>query len=86
MANLVTRLGATAPSKVDDSMVMDQLVDNRNDLAKNERDQAKLDNQLADIPRLKESLAAFNSSELATKLKFQSQLKKDESVFQEICG
>jgi hypothetical protein len=80
MAELVARVAGrpTSPTERDD--VLKDLIDNRDALAKHERDRESLETELADIPRLAESMEAFDKTDLAVKLDQKTRLDKDNAV------
>lgn len=83
MAELVARVAGTPGSPAERDAVLTDLADNRDELAKNERDREALEVELADIPRLTESMEAFNKTDLAAKLDLKTRLDKDFAIISE---
>lgn len=84
MAELVSRVTGAPVSPTGRPAVLKDLADNRDELAKNERDRGALEAELADIPRLTESVKAFEATNLATKLDLKTRLNMEEAVFTEV--
>lgn len=80
MAELVARVAGRPASPAERGDVLTKLADNRDALAKHERDREALESELADIPRLSESMEAFDKSDLAAKLDQKTRLDKDDAV------
>lgn len=83
MAELVARVAGKPASPAERDQLLKDLADNRDELAKHERDREALENGLADIPRLTESMEAFEKTDLAAKLDQKTRLDKDEAVLTE---
>ncbi|ECH9476824.1 hypothetical protein AAN09_24565, partial [Salmonella enterica subsp. enterica] len=80
MAELVARVAGRPASPAERDDVLKDLADNRDALAKHERDREALETELADIPRLSESMEAFDKTDLAAKLDQKTRLDKDGAV------
>jgi hypothetical protein len=63
-----------------------QLADNRSRLEAVEREQADLEEELADISRLEATVAQFDNADWPTRLSAQQRLAQDEAVVQEAIG
>ncbi|WP_193509056.1 TrlF family AAA-like ATPase [Cryobacterium sp. BB736] len=83
MAELVARVAGRPASPAERDQLLKDLADNRDAFAKHERDREALENELADIPRLTESMEAFEKTDLAAKLDQKTRLDKDEAVIAE---
>ena len=84
MAEMVGRI-AGRPIAADSRLpIVRELSDNRGALAKVERDQSDLEDELADIPRLTEQAKTFAASDVGEKLVTKRRLSSDEAVLDEI--
>lgn len=83
MAELVARVAGRPASPAERDQLLKDLADNRDALAKHERDREALENELADIPRLTESMRAFEKTDLVAKLDQKTRLDKDAAVLTE---
>lgn len=84
MAEMVGRI-AGRPVATDGRLpIVRTLSENREALAKVERDQSDLEDELAGIPRLAEQAKKFAASALAEKLATKRRLTSDEAVLDEI--
>ncbi|CAN7527214.1 hypothetical protein LJR044_003744 [Microbacterium foliorum] len=84
MAELVARVAGRPASPAERDDVLKDLADNRDALAKHERDREALETELADIPRLSESMEAFDKTDLAAKLDQKTRLDKDGAVLSDV--
>lgn len=84
MAELVARVAGRTESPTEREGVLKELADNRDALAKHERDCEELESELADIPRLTESMEAFDRTDLAVRLDQKTRLDKDTAVLTDV--
>ncbi|MBF9434650.1 hypothetical protein HA133_01705 [Mycobacteroides chelonae] len=84
MAQMVARVAGKQTADKDRPAILKDLVDNRDALAKVERDQLELESELADIPRLEEQAKKFSESDIGTKLEQQTALNSEGGVFVEV--
>jgi DNA repair ATPase RecN len=80
VAAMVQRFAGPDNQSEDESDVQLRLQHNRAHLASAEADLARLDAELADLPRLEEQIRIFTESDLGEKLKDQQLLQKDEAI------
>lgn len=80
VAAMVQRFAGPDNQSEDESDVQLRLQQNRAHLASAEADLARLDAELADLPRLEEQMRIFTESDLGEKLKDQQLLQKDEAI------
>lgn len=83
MAQMVARVAGKPIASKDRPAILKDLADNRDALAKVERDQLELESELADIPRLEEQAKKFSESDIGTKLEQQTALSSEGGVFTE---
>lgn len=84
MAAMVSRISAKPIAAESRPTIVRALSENRTALAKIERDQAELEEELSDIPRLTEQAEQFASSAVGEKLASKRRLSSDEAVFDEL--
>lgn len=80
VAAMVQRFAGPDIQSEDESNVQLRLQQNRTQLASAEADLARLDGELADLPRLEEQMRIFTESDLGEKLTDQQLLQKDEAI------
>ncbi|OEH57821.1 hypothetical protein A5N17_12410 [Arthrobacter sp. D2] len=80
VAAMVQRFAGPDTQNEDESDVQLRLEQNRTQLATAEADLARLDGELADLPRLEEQMRIFTESALGEKLTDQQLLQKDEAI------
>lgn len=83
VANMLRRFqrhGGLPDERVD---TLGKLKTNRENLVRTEEDQAQLEDELADIPRLEEQVRHYASTDVPNRLKEVTRLTKDEAVFTE---
>lgn len=83
MAQMVGRVAGKPVAAKERPAILQSLADNREALAKVERDQASLEEELEDIPRLEEQAKKFSESDLGTKLEQRTKLESEKGVFRE---
>lgn len=83
MAELVRRVAAGEPIDADQSEIVSELAENRGQLSKVEKEQAELEENLADLPRLEEQARTFEASDIGSKLQQQTDLNSEVGVFTE---
>ncbi len=74
--------GGTGEDQVD-LAVREKLAENRKQLERAEKALSILQTELAEIPRLKEQVAQYKATDVATRLEDLQRLNKEESVFDE---
>ena len=79
VAQMIQRF-AGEPGSDDMVAVQHQLAENRSKLRRVEREQAKLDEALSEIPRLEEAAQHFEKTEWTKQLGEQQRLSKDKSI------
>lgn len=84
MAEMVGRIAGRPVAADSRPIIVRDLAENRSDLAKVERKQQDLEDELADIPRLEEQSHKFADSDLGAKLAAKSRLNADEAALDEI--
>jgi hypothetical protein len=80
VAAMVQRFAGPDTQSDDESDVQLRLQQNRTQLAASEAELARLDGELADLPRLEEQMKIFTESDLGEKLADQQSLQKDEAI------
>lgn len=83
MAQMIRRVAGGPESDKGRPEILQKLSDNRDALAKVERDQNALEEELEDIPRLSERAEKFNDSDIGTKLEQQTALDSESGIFAE---
>jgi hypothetical protein len=84
MAEMVGRIAGRPVAADSRPAIVQDLSENRQALAKVERDQSELEDELGNIPRLTEQAEKFASSALGEKLATKRRLSSDEAVLDEI--
>lgn len=84
MAHMVARVAGKPVADRERPTIVKNLSDNRDALAKVERDQLELEAELADIPRLEEQAKKFSESDIGTKLEQQTALTSESGIFVEV--
>jgi hypothetical protein len=80
VAAMVQRFASPDTQSFEGPAVHVKLLHNRTNLATAEDDLARLDAELADLPRLEEQMKIFTDSDLGVKLTDQQLLQKDETI------
>lgn len=83
MAQMVSRVAGKPQADIDRPEILQALADNRDALEKLERDELKLEEELADIPRLTEQAKKFNESDLGAKLELRTTLAAESAIYEE---
>lgn len=83
MAQMVGRVAGKPVAESERPAILKALADNREALAKVERDLADLEAELEDIPRLEEQAKKFSESDLGSKLEQRTKLESEKGVFGE---
>lgn len=83
MAQMVGRVAGKPVAANDRPAIAQNLTENRDALAKVERDHAALEEELEDIPRLEEQAQKFSESDLGGKLEQQTILESEAGIFNE---
>lgn len=83
MAKLVGRVAGKPNAGAERPPIIKALSDNRDSINRLERDQAALEDELADIPRLEEQAQKFSESDIGSKLKQQTALESESGIFDE---
>lgn len=84
MAEMVGRIAGQPVAADSRPAIVRGLTENRDELARIERSQQSLEDELADIPRLTEKAQKFAESDLGEKLVAKRQMDTDEAVLDEI--
>jgi len=83
MAQMVRRVAGKPVAALERPPILQRLADNREALAKIDRDQVALEEELDDIPRLEEQAKKFADSDLGSKLEERTTLESEKGVFRE---
>lgn len=86
VARMLERFAGSTGRSAAYEAVCDQLRENRLELARAERALEKLDDELAEVPRLEEHEARYKETDLPTRLAERTQLDRDEVILGEIDG
>lgn len=83
MAQMVGRVAGKPVAEKLRPAILQSLADNREALARIERDQFSLEEELEDIPRLEEQAKKFSETDLGAKLEQRTTLESEKGVFRE---
>jgi hypothetical protein len=84
VARMLERFAGSTERSTGYDAVCDELRENRRELGKAERALEKLDEELAEIPRLEEHEARHKETDLPTRLAERTQLGRDDAILEEI--
>lgn len=83
VAQMIQAFTGTAEGDDGRPKLMQQLQDNREKLARQEKERGNLEEELADIPRLEAAVEQFTASDLPGKLEEQKRFGQDSATFTE---
>lgn len=83
VASMLHRFQGKGDLTVDHKATLAKLKENRDKLARAEKDKAELEEELADIPRLEEQVHHFHETDVPTRLSEVTRLNQDDAVFSE---
>lgn len=86
VASMLQRFHGSTGLIVDHQDTLTKLKDNREKLARAERDKEVLEDELADIPRLEDQVRQFEETDVPTSLQAVTRLSQDEAIFDEGAG
>lgn len=83
VASMLHRFQGNGDLTADHKATLAKLKENRDKLARAEKDKAELEEELADIPRLEEQVHHFQETDVPTRLSEVTRLNQDDAVFSE---
>ena len=83
VAHMLQRFAGNAGTDAAHQSTIDKLADNREKLGRAEEARSRLQQELADIPRLEEQVKQFQDTDVAKRLADLKRLGRDEAVFEE---
>ncbi|WP_210729967.1 MULTISPECIES: AAA family ATPase [unclassified Rhodococcus (in: high G+C Gram-positive bacteria)] len=83
VASMLQRFQGSSDLSADHIETLSDLRDNREQLKRVEESRAQLEDELADIPRLKEQVQHYTDTDVPTRLKEVTRLTQDDAVFAE---
>jgi DNA repair ATPase RecN len=81
VAEMITRFSSPSTAATDRRALLAKLSDNRARLEKGEKALSKLENELADIPRLEAQAERFKDTKIADRLSELKRMRQDQAVF-----